>query len=293
MDITMNTLAAMRRQEALYAKTPFLHQQEQQPVLSNPLHVDIDCRTKMTAWCFQVIDFCRFSRETAEIAMSYLDRFSATSEGKEAREDRQIYQLAAMSCLYTAVKIHEPEAMNPQLVSNLSRGTYSPKQIEEMEANILQALDWRMNPPTALSFVRLMMDMVASDVLSKNVRQTIYDLSKYQTELAVNEHAFLTIKPSIVAYCALMNAFESLSMDKVTVDSVGQVLADAVGLDLYDGDSTIELVTSWLYESVIRQNTSDVCLQQPACVSPTKPSQHSRRMSVDVSPRAVASMDGC
>ncbi|GKY94818.1 hypothetical protein MPSEU_000447000 [Mayamaea pseudoterrestris] len=290
-DFALNTISAMRRQEQSYTKTPFLLEQQQDqaaPAVTSAQHVDIDCRTKMAAWCFQVIDFCRFRRETAEIAMNYLDRFSATPAGKQAREDRQVYQLAAMSCLYTAVKIHEPEAMNPLLVSNLSRGTYTPTQIEEMEAIILQALDWRVNPPTSLSFVRLLMDLESTQDLlpTQSMQRTVHDLSKYQAELAVNEYAFLTVQPSTIAYCSLMNAFESVGLDRFAIDKVGRVMADALGLDMsMAGCDATDLVTNWLYESVMRQNTTDVCMQ-PACVS-SSTSKPSRRMSVDGSPRAV------
>jgi hypothetical protein len=278
----------MRRQEVKYSKTPFLHQQqlEHDPKVTTALHVDADCRIKMTAWTYQVLDFCRFSRETAEIAMSYLDRFVATPAGQSVREDRQVYQLAAMSCLYTAVKINEPEAMNPQLVSNLSRGAYSPHQVEEMEATILKALDWYVNPPTSLSYVRLLLDILPADVLPKKVHQTAYDLSKYQTELAVHEYDMITVKSSTIGFCALLNALESLAIDSMVLDEIATVLADAIDLDVTD--SIVRKVSNWLYESVVRQNSGDVFLQQPTCASSVKQTVLTRRMSIDVSPRTVA-----
>ena len=37
--------------------------------------IDYVCRLKMTQWCYTVIDYIKFRRETVSIAMSYLDRF--------------------------------------------------------------------------------------------------------------------------------------------------------------------------------------------------------------------------
>merc|ERR1712226_396506 len=95
--------------------------------MDDPDHMD--SRKKMVAWCFQVVDFCKFQRETVSIAMNLLDRFMMTSQSQVAKTDVKVYQLAAMTALYTAVKIHEPEVMDPKLISNLSRGVYQPEEV--------------------------------------------------------------------------------------------------------------------------------------------------------------------
>lgn len=284
MDMTLSILSVMCRQEdSGYHAVDFLHQSEPATCcVKGPLSVDADCRSKMAAWCYQVVDFCKFHRETVEIAMNYLDRFLATTAGQAAMADRKVYQLAAMTCLYTSVKIHEPEAMDPQLVSNLSRGTYSPQQVEEMESVILTALQWRLNPPTALAFVRQFLELIPSDLLSDEIRQAAYDISKYQTELAVNEYAFVTVKSSVVAYCSLMNALESVGVSNKVVSQIGFALAQASGMS--HNDIVVE-VQNWLYEAVIQQPTGSFIMAHPA---QSKPVKASRRSSFEVSPRSVA-----
>ena len=66
--------------------------------------VDETCRSKMCAWTFNIIDATKLRRETASVAMSYLDRFgcSQSSRAMMARSSRKQYQLAAMTCLYIA-----------------------------------------------------------------------------------------------------------------------------------------------------------------------------------------------
>jgi hypothetical protein len=170
--------------------------------------VDTECRTKMSEWCYQVVDFCKFSRETVAIAMSYLDRFLITPSGHPALMDRKIFQLAAMTCLYTAIKIHEPEAMEPKIVASLSRGTYTEDEVTEMERTILMALKWRMNPPTALSFVHNYMALLPEQAMPEDELLRVLELTQFQTELAVNSYEFVSINASTVALAALANALQ-------------------------------------------------------------------------------------
>lgn len=281
----MTTLDAMLEQEIKYLAPDYLFQSSpQRPTVSTPQHaVDVDCRSKMVSWCFQVVDFCKFQRETVSIAINYLDRFMATPASSQAHADRKVFQLAAMTCLYSAVKIHEPEAMDPKLVSTLSRGTYSPQEVEAMEAQILFALGWRMNPPTALAFVRMYLDILPAGFLTTAQRETAYELSKFQTELAVNEYDFLSVRPSVIAYSALVNALESISLNDKVLARISCGLSESANIDVCN-DKIFEVQT-WLYQSVSTQPGNVV--RQPTAVSPSR-SKFSRRSSFEVSPRSVS-----
>ena len=96
----------------------------------------------MAEWCAQVIDFCKFSRETVGIGMSYLDRFIASGvrRSRTARTDRKEYQLAAMTTLMMAIKLNEPLEMETKLLSDLSRGCYTTAEIATSRANCSDAL---------------------------------------------------------------------------------------------------------------------------------------------------------
>mmetsp|Transcript_31073 Transcript_31073/g.51332 ORF Transcript_31073/g.51332 Transcript_31073/m.51332 type:complete len:312 (-) Transcript_31073:114-1049(-) len=215
------TIAAMRGQEDkgykcqsdLYKSQPltFFGKSQEAPV-------DATCRSKMAEWCFQVIDFCDFNRETCCISMNYLDRFLATPSGAGAREDRKIFQLVSMVCLYTAIKIHEPQAMEPSVVSSLSRGTYSEEEITAMERTILSALGWQMNPPTALSFVYQYLSLIPEDMISESEKSGIMDLSKFQTELAVSDIWFQGVNPSTIALASLTNAMNVTQLSGSNID---------------------------------------------------------------------------
>ena len=166
----------------------------------------------MIVWCHRVLDHCEMNRETAAIAMNCLDRFLMTDTGMSiAGKSLRNYQLAAMTSLYTAIKIHEPEALSPELLIQISHGLYSQQEFECMELLLLQSLQWRVNPPTTMAFVRQFMELLAPcddftfEVLSK--------LSNVQAELALENHDFIAVESSLIAYCALINAIACSGID--------------------------------------------------------------------------------
>lgn len=225
MEETVETIVAMCRQERTgYSVVDYISRNVEQK-----LDIDRECRKKMVAWSYQVIDFCKFNRETVEIAMSYLDRFLCTPTGFHALQDRSVYQLAAMASLYTAVKIHEPEAMDPALVSNLSRGTYAPNEIEEMEFIVIQSLRWRLNPPTTLSFIREFLKLTSIEALDEPTRIVVYELVKFQSEFAISNHDFVEVKASEKAYYAFINAMECLNVDPKVIQYIGNMIQHSIG----------------------------------------------------------------
>eukprot|EP00978_Attheya_sp_CCMP212_P028089 scaffold96005_cov59-Attheya_sp.AAC.1 len=196
--------------------------------------VDQECRVKMVDWCYQVVDFCKFERETVTFAMSFLDRFLLTPRGHAALLDRKEFQLAAMTCLYTAVKLHEPEVMEPRVISLLSRGSYSEESIIAMEASILGALDWRVNTPTSWSFVQHFMSFLPSNVTPK-VRRALLEQSQYQVELAVIEYKYINTNPSSIALAAIHNAMDAIGHEHVDNGMFLQTVAKISGIDLFSG----------------------------------------------------------
>jgi hypothetical protein len=206
---TADRIAIMRiQEETTYLIRDYLADSVQiRKMASKP--VDEDCRVKMCEWCYQVVDFCKFRRETVGIGMSYLDRFLCTLKGREALCNRKEYQLAAMTALYIAIKLHEPLEMETSLLADLSRGCYTEMEFVGMEETICQSLKWRVNGPTALGFVQQFMALLPSTV-HPAVGNLILDYARYQTELAVSDHKFVAIKPSELALAAVLNTMEGM-----------------------------------------------------------------------------------
>lgn len=258
------TLQAMRKQEDDFYScegSAYFHS-HQLSFLSSPeaaAPVDESCRSKMIEWCYQIVDFCKFSRETGAIAINYLDRYTHSS--LETRDNRGLFQLACMTCLYTAIKIHEPQAMEPKAVSSLSRGIFSAQEVIDMERKILAALKWRVHPPTALAFLRHYLLVVPENIISSSERSVIIELCKFQTELAVKDCLFLGSKPSTIALVALRNALEFTSPPCSSMNSILDTIIRYA--DIRSNDIERTYVKSRLFRC-LETNTFSV---SPGCVS--------------------------
>jgi hypothetical protein len=171
--------------------------------------VDEDCRIKMSEWCFQVVDFCKFRRETVGIGMSYLDRYLCSEKGKKSLGDRKEYQLVAMTCLYIAIKLHEPLEMETSLLADLSRGCYTEMEFASMEQSILEGIDWKVSGPTPLAFVLHFLTFLP-DTIPSIVQETVWNYARFQTEIAIASHSFVKLRPSLVGMAALLNAMEGI-----------------------------------------------------------------------------------
>ena len=222
-------IAVMRRQEEeVYRCSDYLSVEhvcmsiEAETTRQDPPHrftsraIDSDCRRKMADWCFQVVDFCKFSRETVDVAIGYLDRYLGTFSMRSslAHNSRKEFQLVAMTALYLAVKINEPLEMDTELVSELSKGSYSAREVAETESDILNALNWRLSRPTALGFVRHFLSLLPNTIAEgPGVSKTLLELSRFQTELAVSDYYFVTKNASDVAFAAILNSMEAVALD--------------------------------------------------------------------------------
>jgi Cyclin, N-terminal domain len=244
--------------------------------------VDADCRTKMAKWCYQVIDFCKFKRETAQISMSILDRYLSTDEGSIALFDLSLFQLACMTALYTAAKIHEPEVMDPKLVSDLSRGLYTISEIEEMERDMLTAVKWRVNPPTSMAFCLEFMNMIPEEIIDDVIRNKVSELTKAQIERAVCDYKFMTVNASTLAFCSFINSLERLVGDECLVSTVAHILADALGINSISDE--VVSVQQRLHKAVIAGCKRQSKRNEDICKEPR------REVSRTISPRCVSGL---
>jgi len=211
---TLETIEAMRRQEEHYGYcvTDYLSELTKTTTATD-IPVDASCRLAMAQWCNQIANICNYKRDTVAIAMNCLDRFMATPSGQEILLDRNLYQLAAMTALYSSVKIHEQEVMDTNLVSNLSKGVHTPAVVEAMESKMLMAIQWRVNPPTAMSFMRMISDLIPDTSLDCYERQIILDKTRQQIEMTVSEYNFCSFDASSIAFASMLNSIESICLD--------------------------------------------------------------------------------
>ena len=193
-------------------------------------------REKICEWCYQVVDHFDFNREVVSVAMNYLDRYLATR-----LVNRRIFQLAAMTALYLAIKLFEPGKLRMASLIDLSRGYFMAEHIVTMEDSMLQSLKWYVHPPTSFAFCRDFMRLVSGDI-SPRARHDVNELARFMTELSVCDYWFITKKPSSIALAALINAIELQGPRRVDPRYKVEFLHRVVelGMDIASDDEIIE-----------------------------------------------------
>lgn len=248
-----------------------------------------DNRIKMIHWYYEVVNYCNFSRNNVEIAISYIDRFLMTHNGQIIFIDENKLQLAYMTALYTAIKIHELNgAFSPKLVSTfLSHNKYTIDEIVNMEMFILNSINWNMNPPITNEFIQLLLLLIPNSIMNTNMIDVATHLSEIQSEIAIADYTFISSKASIIAYSALINSIESMclfnceelhdikitfteaigithEMERVKIQSIQQSLKKAITFHNHPHSHkhNINLITSFLIESPSTIDIVDAILQQ-------------------------------
>jgi len=175
--------------------------------------VDLDefCREQICEWTYRVVDYFEINREIVAISLSYLDRFLSYYSC-----DRRTFKLAATSSLFLAVKLHEPRKTDLMgILSDLSRGEFSMDDVVRMEREFLDALTWKLNPPTPAVFVGHFLHLLSVPADSE-VARSISALSAFFTELAVCDYSFVTVHSSTIAVASILNAMETINSKDFT-----------------------------------------------------------------------------
>mmetsp|Transcript_15641 Transcript_15641/g.33020 ORF Transcript_15641/g.33020 Transcript_15641/m.33020 type:complete len:287 (+) Transcript_15641:161-1021(+) len=122
------------------------------------------CRKAMVEWLFICVDTFGLSRETVGVAMSILDRYLSSGNGKSAEvlENKQKFQLAAITSFYMAIKISEPLQLDIDFVVKLCRGYYKGSDVTVFEQDILTSLEWRvcLSTTTPMEYVRHFLELL-------------------------------------------------------------------------------------------------------------------------------------
>jgi hypothetical protein len=114
----------------------------------------------------------------------------------------------------------------------------------------------------------------------------VHDITKFQTELAVTEHSFVTVKASTIAFGSLMNSLESLQLDDKMLGYIGYILCQAIGIDRSDED--VLTVQNALYNTIVKQPSGTFTTINSTAVHPSR--KAGRRSSFDTSPCSVSAM---
>eukprot|EP00978_Attheya_sp_CCMP212_P022678 scaffold68080_cov51-Attheya_sp.AAC.4 len=242
-DISKDTIEVMRRQEStVYACVDYLQllrhlarTSEEGNRLADAL---IARREKICEWVYSVVDFFDVDREAASIVLSYLDRFIATNISENnGTIDARTLELGAITALYIALKLNYHGTLSIQTLVSLTNGRFNRSNIELMEVSMLSQLDWYVHPPTAVQFVHQLAQFFPTEMTDQAVYISMIEQACFYTELAVwdTQICLKTCHPSTVGYAALLNAMESININrlspgawKIFVECIAYICPDLV-----------------------------------------------------------------
>jgi len=171
-------------------------------------------RRVMCNWCYKIAELSSLDNVVVCIAMSYLDRFMATSlsddnsVAKRALGCRDEYQLAVVTCLFVAMKLRGGLHIGADAVStNICNGMYEKEEIEVMELEILHSLSWRLNGPTAHEFVHAMVGLLPNNTDATAIT-TLVKLANDHIEAAMLDYEMALQPSSRLAYVALLASLQ-------------------------------------------------------------------------------------
>jgi hypothetical protein len=188
-------------------------------------------RRVMCNWCYKIAELSSVDNVVVCIAMSYLDRFMATSlsdhnnnsstVARRALGCRHEYQLAVVTCLFIAMKLRGKWQFGADTIATeICSGMYTKEEIEIMELEILHALSWRLNGPTAHDFIIAMVNLLPRNSNNNNSSvapiSTLVQLANDHIEAAILDYEMALQPSSRLAYVALL---ASLQRSDVTIDA--------------------------------------------------------------------------
>lgn len=220
-----------------------------------------DSRSQIVQWLHDVADYLALPRESVSIAMSLTDRFMSvpSRRAEKALTDVTVYQLVAVSSLFIAAKNDSKNCLVDAITFvNASHGSYTAREIVDMESAILQSVEWRVCGTTARAVaghvIALLNKIVHRRAMStcsgarlsaravarkgaKEQIQTIVDFTRLQVELSVGDYELCVAhKPSTLAVASVLNSIELLDLDGSDVRSFSRTLEKLAGLDIHSGD---------------------------------------------------------
>ena len=209
-------IAVLRAKETDYTCGDYFHRHEEEHERRigrpgsclNYEPMDVDCRQIMCDWCYTVCNIYgqHWSREVVAIAFSYLDRFM---DRQPFRCDRASFRLAAVTSFYLATKIMWSKHLSIDSLCLLGCGHFTNDQIKGMEIIMLTALDWRVNPPTAMATIALLRRMFPTSV-SPIVTEAIIQHAIFFAELSVYDAYFISASSYLVAVTSIITGMEYL-----------------------------------------------------------------------------------
>ncbi len=237
----------LQKEQRYYKRRDYLNGAEDE-------HITESDRSSIVEWCYKLCDHCQINRETVEIAMDMVDRFlykTPRSITRHFLQDREKYQLLALSAMYIASKLNEPNPFDSELIASTSQGMYAKEEVEAIELVLLHGLRWRTSAPTSIQFANHILSLIRAQVnIDKQTWAYIQDEVKYHTECAVTHTYFTKTLSSNIALAAIFNTVCVHQIDGQVRQAILHALVVIMSSKDFASPSELVLTKSWLQGAV-------------------------------------------
>lgn len=167
---------------------------------------DINAKMRgiLVDWLVDVAEEFKLLADTHYLAVSYVDRFLTL--GVISRDKLQLLGVAA---LLVAAKYEEINPPKVNKFSVITDGTYTKQQVVEMEADILEFLNFEMGSPTIRTFLRIFITACRGGNLASTKKLEF--MCSYLAELSLLDYDCIRFLPSVVAAACLFVARFTIS----------------------------------------------------------------------------------
>lgn len=169
-------------------------------------------RKMLVDWMYYVIDYCHLQRQAVAAAAYFYD----VAVQKKLVETPEEHQLAAATALQLALKTHDSSIIKLGKLVKLGRGLFTEDDVVVMEKRILKSMDWLLHPPSTYCFLR-QYERLLPATISDMTRTMINTVTSLACEVTLTDYRYLSYKPSVIAYAAMILALEMIPHDDLPI----------------------------------------------------------------------------
>lgn len=172
-------------------------------------------RRVLVDWMCEAGDEFNLHISTMHVAVMYLDRILHSVVVARNR-----LQLVAIACILIAAKYEEIEEDVPTLtdMNKHAQGVFSPRDIQQMEFEVLKKMNWCLGTFTPLHFADYYMskgvlfeaDTMQRRSLSGKVVRYVHRYIEFFAELCLQDYQFQRFSPSMMAAAIIMASRKAL-----------------------------------------------------------------------------------
>ncbi|KAM0046370.1 putative cyclin domain-containing protein [Helianthus debilis subsp. tardiflorus] len=150
-------------------------------------------------WLVEVCEEYKLKSETLYLTVTLIDQYLS-----KMYIEKQRLQLLGITCMLIASKYEEIIAPRVEDFCFITDGTYTRREVLDMERQVVDVLSFQISVPTVIKFLRRFI-LAAQSSYKVPIVELEY-LANYLAELTLTEHSFLKFPPSLIAASAVFLA---------------------------------------------------------------------------------------